>query len=155
LASTKVVWKEICPEIEAVVIEDPCHSKIIDHKLVMVAFNAPEPAYFLSGLLNSIPTGLFVRSYAVQTSLSGHIFDYVALPLFDSKDVTQRQIARLARDCHSANAKEMGKLEEKLNQSVSMALGIPWDDLNIMHKELRSLRGGGKTLPLSSTLGRC
>ena len=74
-APFKVVWKEICLEIEAVVIEDPDRSVVPDHKLVMVAFDKAEPAYFLLGLLNSIPIGLFVRSYAVQTSISGHIFD--------------------------------------------------------------------------------
>ncbi len=141
-APFKVVWKEICQEIEAVVIEDPDRSVIPDHKLVMVAFDKPEPAYFLSGLLNSIPIGLFVRSYAVQTSISGHIFNYVAFPQFNSKDATHKQIAKLARDCHSAMAAAVGTLEEKLNQAVSVALGIPPANLTVMRKELQILRGG-------------
>jgi hypothetical protein len=46
-APFKVVWKEISQEIEAAVIEDPNRSVIPDHKLVMVAFDYAEPAYFL------------------------------------------------------------------------------------------------------------
>lgn len=141
-APFKVVWKEICQEIESVVIEDPDRSVIPDHKLVMVAFDKAEPAYFLSGLLNSIPVGLFVRSYAVQTSISGHIFDYVAFPQFDSKDATHRDIAKHARDLHSAKAVAIAELEEKLDQVVALALQIHQANLKVMRKELQILRGG-------------
>jgi hypothetical protein len=85
-APFKVVWKEICPEIEAAVIAEDGETIIPDHKLVLVAFDAEEPAYFLSGILNSAPIGLFVRSYAVSTSISGHIFDYVRVPAYSEKD---------------------------------------------------------------------
>ncbi len=141
-APFKVVWKEICREIESVVIEDPDRSVVPDHKLVMVAFDKAEPAYFLSGLLNSIPVGLFVRSYAVQTSISGHIFDYVAFPQFDSKDATHRDIAKHARDLHSAKAVAVAELEERLDQAVALALYIPQANLKVMRKELNILRGG-------------
>lgn len=137
----KVVWKEICQEIEAVVIEDPNGSVIPDHKLVMVAFDTADPAYFLSGLLNSIPIGLFVRSYAVQTSISGHIFDYVALPQFDAKDATHRKIALLARKCHEGK-KNIGDLDEQLELAVALALNVPSANLKVMRNELQLLRGG-------------
>jgi SAM-dependent methyltransferase len=141
-APFKVVWKEICQEIEAVVIEDPGRSVIPDHKLVMVAFDKAEPAYFLSGLLNSIPVGLFVRSYAVQTSISGHIFDYVAFPQFDSKDSAHRDVAKYARDLHSAKASDVVDLEERLDQAVALVLTVPQSHLKLMRKELQILRGG-------------
>jgi hypothetical protein len=141
----KVVWKEICQEIESVVIEDPDRSKIPDHKLVMVAFDRAEPAYFLSGLLNSIPLGLFVRSYAVQTSISGHIFDYVAFPDFNSSDVLHRKISSLALRCHKAcsDNEKLAVLEEQLEEAVALALGIPPANLKMMRDELQLLRGGG------------
>lgn len=140
-APFKVVWKEICQEIEAVVIEDPDRLVIPDHKLVMVAFDQAEPAYFLSGLLNSIPVGLFVRSYAVQTSISGHIFDYVALPQFDIKSTMHREIVKYARELHSADVDDIIELEEKLDKVVAAVLGIPMKNLEILRKELRILRG--------------
>jgi SAM-dependent methyltransferase len=136
----KVVWKEICQEIESVVIEDPDRSVIPDHKLVMVAFDKADPAYFLTGLLNSIPIRLFVRSYAVQTSISGHIFEYVALPQFDGKDTTHRRVAKLARDCHSASSGQLAQIEEQLEQAVALALNIPAANLKIMRDELEAMR---------------
>ncbi len=141
-APFKVVWKEICQEIEAVVIEDPNRSVIPDHKLVMVAFDKAEPAYFLSGLLNSTPVGLFVRSYAVQTSISGHIFDYVAFPQFDSKNFIHLDVVKHARDLHSAKFDSVPEAEARLDQAVALALGIPQSNSKLMRKELQVLRGG-------------
>ena len=144
-----MVWKEICPEIEAVVIEDHDREVIPDHKLVLVAFDKAEPAFFLCGLLNSVPVGLFVRSYAVQTSISGHVFDYVALPQYDSKDASHRKIVRLARDCHKADGAKLESLEAALDEAVAITLGIPTANLTIMRDELQLLRGGGMEASLT------
>lgn len=140
-AAFKVVWKEICAEIEAVVIEDHERQIVPDHKLVLVAFEKAEPAFFLSGLLNSIPLGLFVRSYAVQTSISGHVFEYVALPQYDSANPTHKKIAQLAKACHKATGAKLTELEFSLNEAVATVLGIPTNNLQIMIDELGILRG--------------
>lgn len=148
-APFKVVWKEICREIEAVVIEDPNRSIVPDHKLVMVAFDLPEPAYFLAGLLNSTPLGLFVRSYTVRTSISGHVFDYVALPQYDSKDPGHQKIVQLARDCHRTAGGRRAEIEEELERAVGTALAIPPENLQVMKDELQMLRSGGAEEVLS------
>jgi hypothetical protein len=139
-APFKVVWKEISQEIEAAVIEDPNRSVIPDHKLVMVAFDYAEPAYFLAGLLNSIPIGLFVRSYALQTSISGHIFEYVTFPQFNSKNQIHQRIAKLALACHTAGVDKLPELDDQLEKAVALALNIPSENLLIMRDELDRLR---------------
>jgi hypothetical protein len=74
-----------------------------DHKLVLVSFNTSAPAYFLCGLLNSDPVALFVRSYSIQTSISGHVFEFIHLPALDSKNTAHARVANLAEKCHSTD----------------------------------------------------
>ena len=143
-APFKVVWKEICAEIEAVVVASDDETIIPDHKLVLVAFQSEAQAYFLSGLLNSSPIGLFVRSYTMQTSISGHIFDYVAIPEYSSKDSSHKKLVELAKECHAAAAGETGtleNLEERLDQVAAEVLNVPAAKLKIMRHELQLLRG--------------
>ena len=150
-APFKVVWKEICAEIEAVVVASDHETIIPDHKLVLVAFHSEAPAYFLSGILNSSPIGLFIRSYTTQSSISGHIFDYVAIPEYSAKDTLHNKIVELAKRCHAAaNAGETGQLEsleEKLDQTVAEVLKVPSAKLKVMRDELQLLRG---TVPTTS-----
>lgn len=143
-APFKVVWKEICPEIEAAVIAEDGETIIPDHKLVLVAFNAEEPAYFLSGILNSAPIGLFVRSYAIQTSISGHIFDYVRVPEYSAKDVSHRKVVQLAKKCHLASREarqDLSAIEEALDGTVAEILHISSEKLTFIRDELQFLRG--------------
>ena len=144
-APFKVVWKEICAEIEAVVVEISKDAVIPDHKLVMVAFYSADPAYFLSGMLNSAPIALFVRSYALQTSISGHIFDYVAVPEYDQNKSSHGKIARLSRLCHDAkssgNYDQLEKLEAELDLTAAEVLNVSTENLKVIQGELQELRG--------------
>ncbi len=153
-APFKVVWKEICAEIEAVVIASGEEKIIPDHKLVLVSFHSENAAYFLSGMLNSSPIGLFVRSYTLQTSISGHIFDYVAIPEYSAKDPLHCKVVELAKKCHEAKASgnmgELENLEEELDERVAEVLMIPKAKSKIIRDELQLLRG---ITPVSSEEG--
>jgi len=148
-APFKVVWKEICPEIEAAVIAGNDEIIIPDHKLVLVAFQSKAPAYFLSGLLNSSPIGLFVRSYAMQTSISGHIFEYVAIPEYSPKSPQHREVVELTEKCHlAAKAGDTAKLEtleENLDDAAAAILKVPTAKLKVIRDELQLLRGSAQT----------
>jgi hypothetical protein len=144
-APFKVVWKEICPEIEAAVIGDS--ETIPDHKLVLVAFQMEEPAHFLAGVLNSAAIALFVRSYAVQTSISGHIFDYVHIPPYSASNAAHKLVVRLAKECQltaGTNDGELARLEEELDRAVASVLNIGPTELKVMREELQFLRGSSE-----------
>jgi hypothetical protein len=143
-APFKVVWKEICPEIEAAVIANGSNV-IPDHKLVMVAFDAPQPAYFLCALLNSTPIRLFVRSYTVQTSISGHVFDFVSLPQFSTSNPRHKMIAQLGAECHEASAAKLLSYEKELDELVAEILGLSSQNVKVMSDELGLLRGIDQT----------
>lgn len=81
----------------------------------------------------------------MQTSISGNIFDYVALPQIDAKDATHRDIAKHARDFHSAKAVAVADLEERLERAIALALHIRHVNLKAVRKELQILCGGAVT----------
>lgn len=139
-APYKVVWKEICREIEAAVIESNDTPIIADHKLVIVAFDDPDAAYFLSGVLNSSPLALFVRSYAVQTSISGHIFAYASIPRYSKNDLRHVKIAKLARQCHGASDVKLAALEGQLDEVVGELLALSKGQLTKVASELELIR---------------
>ena len=87
----------------------------------------------------------------MQTSISGHIFDYVTVPEYSAKEPWHRKIAELAKECHAAAAAgqtgQLESLEEKLDQATAEVLKVPTAELKAMRDELRLLRG---TVPDSS-----
>lgn len=139
-AKYKVVWKEICPEIEAVVIESDGAPVIADHKLVIVAFDDPDAAYFLSGVLNSSALALFVRSYAVQTSISGHIFDYANVPRYSKNDPRHVKIAKLAKRCHEVGDAALTVTETQLDEAVGELLALSSGQVAKVASELELIR---------------
>ena len=133
----KVVWKEICKEIEAVVIANSVRPSVPDHKLVIVGFDEQPAAYYLCGVLNSSPIRLLVRAYASYTSISAHITEYVNIPLFDKSNERHQEIAKISRECHEVarkNPADLQRLEIKLDKLVAAL----WD---IKQAELSHIRG--------------
>lgn len=135
-------------------IADGERNIIPDHKLVLVGFETEDPAHFLSGILNSAPISLFVRSYAVQTSISGHIFDYVRIPEYSAKDALHRDLAALSKRCHTLSKTSthgLGKAEEEIDQIVAHILNISEKKLSHIRGELEYLRGSEPAIASAET----
>ena len=141
-APVKVVWKEIASEIEAAVLVGS--EAVPDHKLVCVAFDQEAPAFFLAAFLNSTPVAAFVRAYAIQTSISGHIFDYAAVPTFDPENPTHRALADLGEQCSAAavdgESSALVQLEQTVDTAVAGLLGIDKRSLGDPQQSVRLLR---------------
>lgn len=142
----KVVWKEICPEIEATVVESSKDTIIPDHKLVIVGFEERQPADFLCGILNSSIVSLFVRTYAIQTSISGHIAEFCQIPTFSATNTLHKQIADLARQCQITAAigdsDKLVDLQDRIDQAVCALWDISNEELKLILGELRERRSG-------------
>ena len=122
----KVIWKEICQEIEAAVLDCSESVFIPDHKLVIVSFDDPGPAYYLCSFLNSSPIRVLVRSYTVSTSISGHVFDFAWIPVYDSENKVHRALSRLGRQCHSCKARnDLGNLA-RLEAAIDCLVARIW-----------------------------
>jgi SAM-dependent methyltransferase len=140
----KVVWKEICPEIQAAVIVEEKSIVIPDHKLVMIDCRSIEEAFFVSGVLNSTPISLLVRAYATHTSISGHIAEFARIPKFSHSVSAHVEIAKIAKECQSlasAGSPKLASTEKCLDAQIARMWGINSEELHILRDELLRLRG--------------
>lgn len=105
-APWKVVWKYIASEFVCAVIgtaDDPWLGKKLllpNEKVMFVATEREEEAYYLCGLLSSTPVARCVKGYMNPTSISAHVLSRLRLPAYDGADPLHREIARLCREGH-------------------------------------------------------
>lgn len=121
----KVVWKYIATEFVCAVVgtvEDPwLGEKLLlpNEKVMYVAVDNEEEAYYLCGLLSSTPMARCVRSYMNPTSISAHVLEKLRIPAYDPACPLHREIARLCREGHGAEdiapyIREIDRLTETL-----------------------------------------
>lgn len=72
---------------------------IPDHKIYFAGFQAPDPAYYLCGLLLCSRVQRFIRSYHVMLQV-GDIFKYMQLPEYNPEDPAHYELARLVQTIH-------------------------------------------------------
>lgn len=70
LSPYKVVWREQASEFTVAAVISDGKPIVPDHKLMMVAVNSPEEAYYLSGMLGNVVSRYIVASYIMNISTS-------------------------------------------------------------------------------------
>ena len=124
-APWKVVWKYIASEFVCAVVgtvEDPYLGRKLllpNEKVMYVATESEEEAYYLCGVLSSTPIARCVKGYMRPTSISVHVLGKLRIPRYDPAAPIHREIARLCREGHSAPdtapyIQEIDRLTEKL-----------------------------------------
>ena len=107
-APWKVVWKYIAREFVCAVIgevEDPYLGRKLllpNEKVMYVATDSGEEAYYLCGVLSSTPVARCVRGYMNPTSISAHVLEKLRIPAWDGADPVHQEISRLCREGHAA-----------------------------------------------------
>lgn len=114
----KVIWAEQKDFCAAVVStsETPLIGNrpfIPDHKIFFADFEKPEPAYFLSGLLNSEMVIEYIKSHNISIQI-GDIFKHMNLPEYNSKISLHKELVTRSKRCHNEidNIKREAFLEE-------------------------------------------
>jgi hypothetical protein len=124
-APWKVVWKYIATQFVCAVIgtaEDPYLGRKLllpNEKVMYVALDSEEEAYYLCGVLSSTPAARCVQGYMRPTSISAHVLEKLRIPPFDPEDSIHREIARLCRAGHRGEeaercVREIDRLTERL-----------------------------------------
>ncbi|MEN9937758.1 MAG: hypothetical protein RLZZ387_4337 [Chloroflexota bacterium] len=109
-APYKVVWRYIAPAFRCAVVGPGAVGRtsgrpVVPHeKLMLIAFEEADEAYFVCGVLSSAPVRLFVQSRMVETQIAPHVIERLALPRYDASDAAHGEIARLCREGHRARA---------------------------------------------------
>jgi hypothetical protein len=129
LTPYKVVFKDLTELFQCAVVEptdaDGFDGKpvIPDHTLLFLTCESRDEAYFLAGVLNSIPcrAALYSASGGVQTQRYFPTdVSRIRLPEFDTQNDTHREIIKISVGCH--RAAEQGKLgDTPTNEELSLA----------------------------------
>ena len=145
LAPWKVLWPEVGHTIAAGVV-GPYENRpaIPDHTLIFVGCETEQEAYYISGILNSIPANLLVRGY-IALHPSPHVLENVRVERFDAQNALHKLIADVGRAAHSAQAlnhvRERTRIEEQLNEAVADLYEIDSNELARCREGLVSLIG--------------
>jgi DNA gyrase/topoisomerase IV subunit A len=90
-----------------------------DHKLMQVACETEVEAHYLCGVMNASLVRLVVKGYAMATSTSVHVLEYIGVPKFEPTRSQHCKIANLSRRAHEITnalvaASEQGELKQRL-----------------------------------------
>ena len=146
LAPYKVVFKELTEIFQCAVV-GPSANKIADdrpiipdHKLLFMACERADEAYFLAGILNSIParSALYSASVGVQTqSYYPTDVSRIRLPEFSQGDEGHREVVRISKACHeSATGGGVSLVPSDAEMELTAAVSAMW---NISRKELKHI----------------
>ena len=86
-------------------MEDPFLGRRLllpNEKVMFVAADSAEEAYYLCGVLSSTPAARCVRSYMSPTSISAHVLGKLGIPAYDGDSSVHREISRLCQEGHKA-----------------------------------------------------
>lgn len=137
----KVVWREQAAEftVAAVVAED--RPIIPDHKLMMVAVESAEEAYYLAGMLGNVVSRYVVASYILSISTSTAILENLAIPQFDARNRQHEAISDCSRRLHEAAAEgqPLDELEDELDRLAAGVFGITEHQLGEIRGSYREL----------------
>lgn len=133
----KVLWKEQTGSMSAVVVGSYYESIpgadtglfsddkiiVVDSKVLMLALDNIDEAYYVCGILNSKDIVDVIDSYAIATNRGVDVLRYLAIPKFDVKNKLHLRIAALSCEIHNKMKREPDRnsialLEEELNISV-------------------------------------
>lgn len=122
-APWKVVWKYIASSFVCAVIgeaDDPFLGRKLllpNEKVMYVALDSEEEAYYLCGVLSSAPVARCVKCYMNPTSISAHVLRRLRIPPFDAANPVHRAVAEACRAGHFAQETEA--YWERINALVS------------------------------------
>jgi type I restriction-modification system DNA methylase subunit len=156
----KVIWKRISGAITgkavsfASAVIEPFDAKpvILNDSMILIPFERPEEAYYVSGILNSSIALLTIASYTYELRQETHIIKHIKIPKFNLKDPLHLKISELSKKAHNIakeiyqnnreNLKdELIKIEEEIDTLVAELYEINGEELEEIKKCLIILKG--------------
>lgn len=143
-AKYKVAWRYIAQSFITAVIEereDPCLGRklpIPNEKVMYVGTDSREEAYYLCGILSSLPVRFAVECYMNPTSISAHVLDKLNIPNFDSGDPLHRTISALCEEGHrEMEGERLRAIHAALDEAVAKLYGLDGEELAVIGKMVK------------------
>lgn len=141
LAPYKAVWREQARTLTCAVVSSARlphgEPKVVvpDHKVLFVPTEREEEAHYIAALLNSCFARLVVKSYALETSISTHLMNFVRIPQFRPEERLHRDLAALAARLQHT-PKSSGELQEEIDRLAAELWGLSARELQAVQREL-------------------
>jgi hypothetical protein len=119
---------------------------IPDHKLMFVPLDNELEAHYVCAVINSSPSVLIVKSYAIETQTSTHVLENVCLPKFDEKNKVHCHLAELSKNAHKLAAesepdtKRLEEIETEIDKTVAGLWNITATELADIQSSLADLK---------------
>lgn len=116
----KVVWKALASGMQSCVVSEHDGRLIVpDHNVMMIPIDLKDEAYYLSGVLNSSLSTLFITSY-VEWFFSTHVLEYFNIPKYNKQDSLHNHISNISIEAHKeTNESRLKDLELRLDNAVN------------------------------------
>ena len=124
----KVLWKEQSIAMHCCVVSSLNNEYIgnktvvTDSKVLFVAFDNEDEAFYLCGILNSSEVEEIIKGYTINTNRGVDIVKNIKVPTYDTNNKYHKQIAMYSKMAHSAYLeKDIDKIcrcEEHINNLV-------------------------------------
>jgi hypothetical protein len=147
----KVVWTRVGVDLKCTVAS--LHQdRLIGNKpivpietAVFVPFEDLQEANFFCALLNSSMSRIVIASYSNKGTGSfgsPHILENVAIPKFDLKNGTHKELARLSKQCHEkvAGGISVTDLEEQIDELAAEIWELSKEELKDIKESLEEMR---------------
>lgn len=145
LSPYKVVWREQASFLTSAVVGSQNNKAVIpDHKLMLTPCGSENEAHYLCACLSSSIAQFTVKSYAIETSVSTHVFKYVAIPIFDAANDFHEKLASLSKDAHKATAAGERSNVEKIEDNIDQIAAKMWE---LSSEELKDIQNSLKDWP--------
>ncbi len=146
-APHKVVWREQAASLTAAVVSSRDDRIVIpDHKLMLSPFDLAEEAHFVCACLNNTIAQFLVKAYAVETSISTHLFGHLSVPRYEPNNRLHRSLSRASQRAHDAASKNDTERVAEIEAEVDELAAKLW---GLSAPEMRSL-----CFSLDEALGR-
>ena len=102
----KVCWRYISKNFTPAVVEyanDPYMGKkniIGNEKIISIAFDNKDEAYYICGVISSTPYRRTIENYMVGTQITPSIINRINIPKFDAENEIHMEISRLCYEGH-------------------------------------------------------
>ncbi|NLW24674.1 MAG: N-6 DNA methylase [Clostridia bacterium] len=139
----KVLWKEQTSSMSAVTVstyyksvpnaDRTIFSKdkviVVDSKVLMLALDNEDEAYYISGILNAPNIREVIDGYAVSTNRGIDVLKYLAIPKFEPRNKVHLKIAELSKHIHKLMRRDKIDMNQiyQLEESLARIVEILFD----------------------------
>jgi hypothetical protein len=142
LEKYKVAFKDLTDLFQCAVVKPPTaggirKTVVPDHTVLFITCSSEDEAYFIAGVLNSVPArvALYCQSVGVQTQRYFTVdIARVQQLSFNKSEKLHENISRLSRAAHEAAQRGTGL--EKAEEDIASCVGELW---NINKTQLRQI----------------